>query len=109
MTKLSDFLESKQIDPRRLIATSKSVEAKRDEDRAIHLAKLRVKKGKASDAEKETAEKKGRSGRSVSRPLLDRALKGEKVPGAAKTRITRAVNAVLKSKQQDEITLRDLF
>jgi ribosomal protein L22 len=109
MSKLSEFFEKEKIDPRRVVAVSKRVEGKKTPDRQIHLARRSIKGGQASEAQKALAETKPRSGKSVSRPLLDRAMRGERVPGAAKTRIARAVSKVLETKKKDAVTARDLF
>jgi hypothetical protein len=45
----------------------------------------------------------------VSGPTIRRALAGGKLSGAAKTRILRALNVVLKTKKKNEAGLRDLF
>jgi hypothetical protein len=107
MSKLSDYLQQQKIDPRRLLVASKDLEQLRPEDRATRLAKKRLKGG--DEAAKEAAEKERRSGRPVSRPTLDRALSGGTVSPAAKSRIVRAVNAVLTQKKKGEVALRDLF
>jgi hypothetical protein len=107
MSKLSDYLTQQKIDPRRVLVASRDLEKLRREDRAVRLAKKRVKGG--DESAKEAAEKERRSGRPVSRPTLDRALHGGAVSGAAKTRIVRAVNAVLAQKKKTEVALRDLF
>jgi hypothetical protein len=111
MTKLSDFLKKQKIDARRVLAASRDLEQLRPEDRKIKLAKKAAKAGDdaAKEAVKETAAKKPRSGRPVSAPALARALAGGAVPGAAKTRIVRAVNVVLTTKKKNEVALRDLF
>ena len=111
MTKLADFLKKQKIDARRVLAASHDLETLRFEDRVIKQAKVVAKSGdeKAKEAAKETAAKKPRSGRPVSAPTLDRALTGGALPGAAKTRILRAVNVVLTKKKKNEATLRDLF
>jgi hypothetical protein len=111
MTKLADFLKKQKIDARRVIAASHDLEQLRFADRAIKQAKVTAKGAdeKAKEAAKELAAKKPRSGRPVSTPQLDRALTGGELPGAAKTRILRAVNAVLTTKKKSEVTLRDLF
>jgi hypothetical protein len=107
MSKLSDYLQQQKIDPRRVIVASRDLEQLRPEDRAVRLAKKRVKGG--DESAKEAAEKERRSGRPVSQPTMDRALSGGAVSGAAKTRIVRAVNAVLAQKKKSEVALRDLF
>jgi hypothetical protein len=107
MSKLSDYLTQQKIDPRRVIVASRDIEKMRREDRAVRLAKKRVKGG--DETAKEAAEKERRSGRAVSQPTLDRALTGGALSPAAKTRIVRAVNAVLTQKKKSEVALRDLF
>jgi hypothetical protein len=107
MSKLNDYLQSQKIDPRRLFSASHDLEGLRREDRAVRLAKKAAKGG--DESAKEAAAKERRSGRPLSKPTLDRALAGSSLSGAAKTRILRAVNAVLAQKKKGEITLRDLF
>ena len=107
MSKLNDYLQNQKIDPRRLLVASRDLEALRPEDRSTRLAKKRAKGG--DESAKEAAAKERRSGRPVSRPTLDRALAGGSLSSAAKTRIVRAVNAVLAQKKKGEVALRDLF
>jgi hypothetical protein len=111
MSKLSDYLQQQKIDPRRLLVASKDIEQLRREDRAVRLAKKRVKGGDeaAKEAAKEVAAKERRSGRPISQPTLNRALGGAALSPTAKTRILRAVNAVLVQKKKSEVALRDLF
>jgi hypothetical protein len=108
MSKLNDYLETQKIDPRRILVASHALEALRREDRDVRLLKKRAKAG--DEKAKEQAAKERRSGRPVSRPTLDRALTGSRpVSPAAKTRILRAVNAVLAKKSKGEVALKDLF
>ena len=107
MSKLQDYLKKQNIDARRILAASHDLEANRPEDRATRLAKKRAKGG--DETAKEAAAKKPRSGKPLSRPTLDRALEGGPISGAAKTRLLRALNAVLGTKKKGEATLRDLF
>jgi hypothetical protein len=112
MSKLSDYLEKKKIDPRRLLAASKDLEQFRPEDRAIALAKVQVKGAdeKAKEKAKEKAAAKPRGGRSLSKPALERALRGEKLKRRARARVLRAVNHVLTvKKQKAEAKSPDLF
>lgn len=113
MSKLQDYLKQQKIDPRRLLAASHKLEASRPEDRVTRLAKKRAKGGdeKAKEA---AAVKPTHSGKPLTQPTLDRALRaeGEKsdaVSGAAKTRILRAVNSLRTAKKQPEAQLKDLF
>ena len=110
MSKLNDFLEAQSIDPRRVLAASKKAEALTGEDRQIRLARHRARSGKPTDAEKSLAGKKPRDRASRSRrPPWSVPFAARRCPGAAKTRITRAVNAVLTTKKKDAVSLRDLF
>jgi hypothetical protein len=111
MTKLSDYLQTQKIDPRRILATSHELEASQPADRKTRLAKKRAKSGdeKVKEAAKEAAAIKPRSGKPLTRPTLDRALAGGTVSGAAKTRLLRALNALLTTKKKSEASLRDLF
>ena len=107
MSKLQDYLKNQNIDARRILAASHTLEASRPEDRVTRLAKKRAKGG--DEAAKEAAAKKPRSGKPLSRPTLNRALSGGTVSGAAKTRLLRALNVVLGQKKKGEASLRDLF
>ncbi len=100
-SKFSDYLASKKIDPRRLVAASENLEKFRPEDRALKLAK--------SQGKEEAKGKKPRSGRPVTSVLVDKAAAGKEISGAAKTRILRAVNAILEQKKQGTAQLKELF
>jgi len=109
MSKFSDYLQKKTIDPRRLLVASKKIEALQPKDRAIRLARrLRRKDTDSSDKQPKT-DKPSHSGRPVTLPTLNNALQGKPVSGAVKTRILRATNAVLKQKNKGEAALKDLF
>ena len=106
-SKFADFLSQNKLDPRRLLSASKRVEALRPEDR-----QLRLLRSKSKDAPKEGEEEppqKPRSGRPVTRVLLNRASAGKSVPGPAKRRILRAVNRLLEQKKKDPVDLSALF
>jgi hypothetical protein len=107
MSKLQDYLQKQNIDPRRLLSASHTLEALRGEDRITKMAKKRAKGG--DESAKEAAAKKPRSGKPLSQPTLDRALNGQSMSGPAKTRLLRALNVVLGAKKKGEANLRDLF
>jgi hypothetical protein len=108
MSKLGDFLKKHKVDPRRVVAVSRRLEALQPEDRVIRMARQRAKGG--DDGAKELASKKPRSGRPVSKPALDRALVGKTLPRRARARVLRAVNAVLAHKSKgSEAKSSDLF
>jgi hypothetical protein len=108
MSKLGDFMKKHKIDPRRVVAVSRRLEALQPEDRAIRMARQLAKGG--DDGAKELAAKKPRSGHPASKPALDRALLGQTIPRRARARVLRAVNAVLAHKSKgSEAKPSDLF
>jgi hypothetical protein len=109
VSKLSDYLQKHKIDARRVVAASKGIERLQPEDRKIRLAREQAKGG--DETAKELAAKQRRSGRSVTRPTIERAVAGKPLTRKARGRITRAVNAVLalKSKGKTEAKASDLF
>jgi hypothetical protein len=107
MSKLSDYLNKHKIDPRRVVAASRRLEALRPEDRKIRLARIDAKGG--DESAKELAAQKRRSGRAVSPPAIARALAGQTVTRKTRARIVRAVNSVLAHKSKGEAKAADLF
>jgi hypothetical protein len=107
-TKFAQFITTKKLDPRRILAASHELEKLRPEDRAIKLTKRLAKKGEATEgAPKET--RKPRSGRPVTQRALDAAVSGKPVSGPTKTRLLHAVNHLLEQKKQEKVQLRELF
>ena len=109
MTKLSDFLDKNKINPGRLLGASGELEKLRPEDRKVRLAARRARGGKATDAEKELAAQKRRSGKPVTAPTLDAALRGDKLHRKARQRIVAAVNKVLGDRKKSQVEASDLF
>lgn len=109
-TKFAQFLASKKLDKRRLLAASHELERLTTEDRVIKLNKRRAKKAGSEggdSAPKET--RKPRSGRPVTPRALEAALTGGTISGPTKNRILRAVNHLLEQKKQEKVDLRTLF
>jgi hypothetical protein len=107
-TKLSQFLTSKKLDPRRIMAASHKLETLTREDRTIKLVKRLAKK--AEDQPKEPKEtRKPRSGRAVTPRAMATALQGGTISGPTKQRILRAVNHLLEQKKQEKVELKTLF
>jgi hypothetical protein len=107
-SKLAQFIATKKLDPRRILAASRRLERLLPEDRLIKLNKRRAKAGDgAENAPKET--RKPRTGRPVTHRAIDAALAGGAVSGPTKTRILRAVNHLLEQKKQDKVDLKALF
>ncbi len=112
-TKFADFLTSKKLDARRLIAASHQLETLQPEDRAIRLARRQAKKGDAPPPAAEGAAKvvpvKPRSGRPVTQRAMEAAMTGGTVSGPTKTRILKAINHLLVQKKQEKVELKALF
>lgn len=108
-TKFADFLQEHKIDPRRVIAASAQLERLRPEDRALHTARLAIKKKEDGGDEKKDHGPKPRSGRIVTPRLITAASTGKSVSGPAKNRLLRAVNRILEQKKQAAVELKALF
>jgi hypothetical protein len=108
-TKIEEFLKAKKIDPRRILTMSSELERFRLEDRAIRLQKAQARKSEDPAKKKEAAEKKPRSGRAVTQRSIDAAFAGKQIGGPVKTRMLRAVNALLEQKKQEKVELAALF
>jgi hypothetical protein len=108
-TKFAQFLQDNKIDPRRILAISGRIERLQPEDRKIKFAKRKSKGEGAKAAEGEAKPGKPRSGRPVTPRLIDSATAGKPVAGPAKTRLLRALNAVLEQKKQKPVDLKAVF
>ncbi len=108
MSKLSDSLKTHKIDARRVVLASKGLERHTREDLALIAKKAAIKAGKV-EKDDAVAKAKPRSGRPLTIPQLEKAIRGETISGPAKTRVVRAVNAILEARKKPAITLRDLF
>lgn len=106
-SKFKDFLAEKKLDARRVITASTKLERLTPADRAIRLAKRQARK--SDDKKTEAPSAKPRSGRPVTQRAIDAALIGKAISGPQKTRILRAVNALLEQKKQGAVELSTLF
>lgn len=107
-SKFQQFLSENQIDPRRVLVASASIERLRTEDRAARLARRQARKAETKP-EPGAIPAKPRAGRKVTRRLLTQALEGKPIQGPAKTRLLRAVNRVLEQKKKNPAELKTLF
>jgi hypothetical protein len=107
-SKFAQFIASKKLDARRIVAASCRLERLLPEDRLIKLNKRRAKAGEGGEnAPKET--RKPRTGKPVTQRAMHAALTGGSISGPVKTRILRAVNHLLEQKKQDKVDLKTLF
>jgi hypothetical protein len=109
-TKFEDFLKEKKIDTRRILVASTELEKLRFHDRRVRLAKRIARKSEDQTKKKEgLAAEKPRSGRPVTREAIAAAFAGKTISGPQKTRILRAVNAIIEQKKGEKIELAALF
>lgn len=108
-SKFAQFLADNKIDPRRIAAASREIERLRPEDRAKKLARRSAKKSDAKPAEGAEKPGKPRSGRPATGRALAAASAGKAVSGPTKTRLLRAVNAILEQKKKSATDLKSLF
>ena len=107
-SKFAQFIASKKLDARRIVAASHKLERLMPEDRLIKLNKRNAKKAEGGEgAPKET--RKPKSGRPVTDRAMAAALSGGSVSGPTKTRLLKAVNYLLEQKKQDKVELKALF
>ncbi|HEX7453057.1 MAG TPA: hypothetical protein VIK01_03250 [Polyangiaceae bacterium] len=107
-TKFAQFLQDNKIDPRRIIVASAELERLRPEDRKIRHEKRAAKKAGTKPAEGEKPAKP-RTGRAVTPRLVEAVSVGKPVSGPAKTRLLRALNAVLVQKKKTAVELKAVF
>ncbi|MBK6518419.1 MAG: hypothetical protein IPM79_17185 [Polyangiaceae bacterium] len=111
-TKFADFIQEKKLDRRRILAVSAKLERLRPADRAIKLSK-RTAKAKAAaggeEAKNAAPASKPRSGRAITPRAIDAAIAGKSLTGPQKTRLLRAVNALLEQKKAGAVELTTLF
>ncbi len=108
-SKPESFLNTNKIDRRQLVVVSKHLESLRPEDRAIRLAKRLGAKSEDKDKKEGGETRKPRSGKPVSAVAIDKIFAGKPVTGPTKTRVLRAVNAILERKKKDKVDLAALF
>lgn len=108
MSKFSEFLTTNKIHPNRVVTASVALESRTAEDKALADKKRKMKAG-TLEKNAEVLKQKPRSGRPVTGATVGKALSGLTIGGPSKTRLVRAVNAVLAQKKKPEIGLRDLF
>ncbi len=106
-TKFAQFISTKKLDRRRIVAASRHLESLLPEDRAIKLKKWLARGAENAEAAKET--RKPRSGRPVTDRAIDAAVAGKAISGPTKTRILHAVNRLLEQKKQEKVDFRTLF
>ena len=106
MSALGTFLESKKIKPAALLAASNRLESRKPEDHALVAARLDAKTNKKEGA---APIAKPKSGRGLSKKLLDAALAGGQITKRARAKTLRAAALLLEKAKDTAPTMKDLF
>ena len=107
MSALSTFLESKKITVGSLLAASNRLEARSPEDHALVIARVDAKKNKKEGA---APIAKPKSGRGVSKKIIDAALAGGSITKRARAKILRAAShLVVEKKKEAAPTMKEVF
>jgi hypothetical protein len=111
-TKFAALVQEKKLNTNRLLAVSSELEKLRPTDRSIKLKKRQVKAKVAAggDVDKNAPPPaKPRTGRPITPRAIAAALAGKPLTGPQKTRLLKAVNALLEKKKQAPVELSALF
>ncbi len=112
MGTLKTFLDSKSITPAQLVSTSKRIESLDLTGRSLlvkRVAKRKSKDNAAKKYEELNLAKPSALGRGVSPGQVTAALSDKAVPKKVRTKIHRAVNAILTKKSQPAADFKTLF
>jgi len=109
MGQFSDFIREKGLDAEQILRVSRRLESLTDEDREL-MRKRAVKRRTAAGQSYEEANiAKPRSGRPLRPGHLEAAMNDEPVPGPVRTKLVRAINAILEKKGQEPVRAPQLF
>ena len=124
MSRLSEFIAENEITVEALLSASRRIERHTKSDRELKLRRkqlrMTLKKGDAGEKELTDDEKKRdlyqrsgiakpRSGRPLTRNIINAALAGKPVTRKSRSKILAAVNAVLEKKNAKKVDLAELF
>jgi hypothetical protein len=108
MSMLSDFLKEQGISKEAVFSASRALEHHDVETRALMTQRAAARRAKKTYAELNLAKPSSR-GRGLSMASIEKAIAGTPVPRLVRQKITRAVNAALRSAKKDPVEWRPLF
>jgi hypothetical protein len=108
---LQDFIHSKGILPDSIVAISQKLEATRLQDRKCLQQRATKRRGKetASKTYAELNIAKPRSGRGLSASAVAAALNNHPLTACQRSKMLRAVNALLEKKKEAAVDMKTLF
>jgi len=104
----SEFIASKGIKDEDILAVSRYLESLRGKDRELLRLRALKRKNNPQLSYADAGIEKPRSGRPIRRPHLDAAKNDVPLPRPVRSKILRAVNALL-ARQGATVTARELF
>jgi shikimate 5-dehydrogenase len=106
----ADFQKTHNIPDAQIMGVSRAIEKHEPEDRTLLLKRYQARKAeKKYDDESINAAKKPRSGRGVSVQALIKARSDIPLPRKVRSKITKAVNTILKRRGKPEAKITDIF
>lgn len=106
----ADFQKTNNIPDAQIMGVSRTLEKLEPEDRSLLLRRYQARKTeKKYDDENINASKKPKSGRGVSVHALDKARADTALPRKVRSKITKAVNTILKRRGKPEAKITDIF
>lgn len=108
MGTFSDFLESKGLKDEDILRRSRRLETLRSKDRELRRLREAKRRRSPQQSYQEAGIEKPRSGRPLRKEHLEAARNDIPVPRPVRTKIVRAVNALL-GKSGDEVSATELF
>ena len=109
MGTLKTFLDSKGIKPEAVVTTSKRIEMRTQDDRALAVARVQKRRLQKDKTYAELNIKKPALGRGVTLQALTLALKDTPVSVKVRSKILRSVNTILTAKKQPAADMKALF
>nr|PZM92381.1 MAG: hypothetical protein DIU72_06635 [Pseudomonadota bacterium] len=109
MGAFSEFIASKGIKDEEILAVSRRLETLRGKDRELLRLRARKRKSAPQQSYAEAGIEKPRSGRPLRPVDLEAARNDVPLPRKVRSKILRAVNALLSRKGGGEVTARELF
>lgn len=109
MGTLKTFLDSKSITPKQVLAASNRLESWGNDGRWQISLRANKRRTKNEKSYTELNMTKPTTGRGLSQNQLDAAIADKSLPRKVRSKVLRAVNAVLATKKQGAVELKALF
>ncbi len=109
MGQFSDFVSQSGLDANKILRASERLERVRDEDRELMRRRAEKRRRNAGQSYADAGLAKPRSGRPLRPGHVAAVMADRPVPGPVRTKVVRAVNALLQKKGGEAVTAPKLF